>query len=112
MTATAEIATVTRDNVLLVPNATLRFTPATPAGAPPSGGLLDSLLPHPPADKSSQSAATKSKGSSQQVWALVNGKPSAIPVTVGVTDGRFTEITGGDLKESMQAITDNASLPK
>jgi HlyD family secretion protein len=112
MTATAEIATVTRDNVLLVPNATLRFTPSTPAGAPPSGGLLDSLLPHPPADKSSQSAATKSKGSSQQVWALVDGKPLAIPVTVGVTDGRFTEITGGDLKESMQAITDNASLPK
>ena len=112
MTATAEIATVTRDNALLVPNAALRFTPATPAGAPPSGGLLDSLLPHPPADKSSQSAATKSKGSSQQVWALVDGKPLAIPVTVGVTDGRFTEITGGDLKEGMQVITDNASLPK
>ncbi len=112
MTATAEIATVTRDNALLVPNAALRFTPATPAGAPLSGGLLDSLLPHPPADKSSQSAATKSKGSSQQVWALVDGKPLAIPVTVGVTDGRFTEITGGDLKEGMQVITDNASLPK
>jgi HlyD family secretion protein len=112
MTATAEIATVTRDNALLVPNAALRFTLATPAGAPPSGGLLDSLLPHPPADKSSQSAATKSKGSSQQVWALVDGKPLAIPVTVGVTDGRFTEITGGDLKEGMQVITDNASLPK
>jgi HlyD family secretion protein len=112
MTATAEIATVTRDNALLVPNAALRFTPATPAGAPPSGGLLDSLLPHPPADKSSQSAATKSKGSSQQVWALVDGKPLAIPVTVGVTDGRFTEITDSDLKEGMQAITDNASLPK
>ena len=112
MTATAEIATVTRDNALLVPNAALRFTLATPAGAPPSGGLLDSLLPHPPADKSSQRAATKSKGSSQQVWALVDGKPLAIPVTVGVTDGRFTEITGGDLKEGMQVITDNASLPK
>jgi len=112
MTATAEIATVTRDNALLVPNAALRFTPATPAGAPPSGGLLDSLLPHPPADKSSQSAATKPKGRSQQVWVLVDGKPLAIPVTVGVTDGRFTEITGGDIKEGMQAITDNASLPK
>jgi HlyD family secretion protein len=112
MTATAEIATVTRDSALLVPNAALRFTPATPAGAPPSGGLLDSLLPHPPADKSSQSATTKPKGRSQQVWALVEGKPLAIPVTVGVTDGRFTEITGGDLKEGMQAITDNASLPK
>jgi HlyD family secretion protein len=112
MTATAEIATITRDNALLVPNETLRFTPATPAGAPPSGGLLVSFLPHPPADKSSQSAATKPKGRSRQVWVLVGGKPLAIPVTVGVTDGRFTEITGGDLKEGMRAITDNASLAK
>jgi HlyD family secretion protein len=112
MTATAEIATVTRDNALLVPNAALRFTPATPAGAPPKGGLMDSLLPHPPAEKSAQGAATKTKGISQQVWALVDGNPLAIPVTVGVTDGRFTEITGGDIKEGMQAITDNASLTK
>lgn len=112
MTATAEIATLARDKALLVPNAALRFTPATPAGAPPSGGLLDSLLPHPPADKSSQSAATKPKGRSQRVWALVDGKPLAIPVTVGVTDGRFTEITGGDIREGMQAITDFASLAK
>ena len=112
MTATAEIATVTRDNALLVPNAALRFTPATPAGAPPKGGLMDSLLPHPPAEKSAQGAATKTKGISQQVWALVDRNPLAIPVTVGVTDGRFTEITGGDIKEGMQAITDNASLTK
>lgn len=112
MTATAEIATVTRDNALLVPNAALRFTPATPAGAPPKGGLMDSLLPHPPAEKSAQGAATKMKGISQQVWALVDGNPLAIPVTVGVSDGRFTEITGGDIKEGMQAITDNASLTK
>jgi HlyD family secretion protein len=112
MTATAEIATVTRDNALLIPSAALRFTPAATSGGPPSGGLLDSLLPHPPAGKSSQRAATKPKGSSQQVWALVDGKPLAIPVTIGVTDGRFTEITGGDLEEGMQAITDNTSPPK
>jgi HlyD family secretion protein len=112
MTATAEIATVTRDHVLLVPNAALRFTPATPSRAPSSGGLLDSLLPHPPADSSSRRTPTRPIGSSQQVWTLVDGKASAIPVTVGVTDGRLTEIIGGDLKEGMQAITDNASLPK
>jgi HlyD family secretion protein len=112
MTATAEIATVTRDNALLVPSAALRFTPAATSGGPPSGGLLDSLLPRPPAGKSSQGTAAKPKGSSQQVWALVDGKPLAIPVTIGVTDGRFTEITGGELKEGMEAITDNASLSK
>jgi HlyD family secretion protein len=112
MTATAEIATVTRDNALLVPNAALRFTPATTTNGPPSGGLLGSLLPHPPADRSSQRTPTKAIGSSQQVWVLLDGKATAIPVAVGVTDGRFTEILGGGLKEGMQVITDNASVPK
>jgi HlyD family secretion protein len=42
----------------------------------------------------------------------MNGNPLAIPVTVGVTDGRFTEIVGGDLREGMQAITENAAPAK
>lgn len=112
MTATAEIATLTRENALLVPNAALRFTPSTTASAQPRRGLVGSLMPGPPPDNSAQSAVTKSKGNSQQVWTLTNGNPLAIPVTVGVTDGRFTEIVGGDLREGMQAITDNAAPVK
>jgi HlyD family secretion protein len=112
MTATAEISTVTRDNALLVPNAALRFAPATSPSAPPSAGLLDSLLPHPPAGKSAQRTPTTPIRGWQQIWVLVNGKASAVPVAVGVTDGRFSEIIGGDVKAGMLAITDNASLPR
>ena len=36
---------------------------------------------------------------------LVDGKPVAREVTTGITDGRVTEITGGDLKEGEMVIT-------
>jgi HlyD family secretion protein len=49
-----------------------------------------------------------SKGSAQQVWTLQNGQPVSIPITTGVTDGQFTEVTGGQLQEGTQLIT-NAS---
>jgi HlyD family secretion protein len=112
MTATAEIATVRRDNALLVPNAALRFTPATMDKAHTGGRLVSSLLPHPPADKWSQRTATMPKGRSQEVWALTDGKAFAILVTTGVTDGKLTEIVSGNLKEGTYVITDNAAATK
>jgi HlyD family secretion protein len=57
--------------------------------------------------KSAKSVSV-SKGSAQQVWTLQNGQPVSIPITTGVTDGQFTEVTGGQLQEGMQLIT-NAS---
>ena len=33
------------------------------------------------------------------VYVLVDGKPAPREVTTGITDGRVTEITGGELKE-------------
>jgi len=112
MTGTAEIATVTRENALLVPNAALRFTSSTAASAPPSRGLIGSIMPGPPADNSSQRMVTASKGNSQQVWTLANGSPLAIPVTTGVSDGTLTEIVAGNLKQGMLVITDNVSPAK
>jgi HlyD family secretion protein len=111
MTGTAEIATVTRENALLVPNTALRFTPST-ASTQGSRGLVGSLMPGPPSDNSSQRTVTNSKGNLQQVWVLANGNPLATPVTVGVSDGRFTEIVSGSVKEGMLVITDNVAPAK
>jgi HlyD family secretion protein len=36
---------------------------------------------------------------------LADGKPVAREVTTGISDGRVTEITGGDLKEGETVIT-------
>jgi hypothetical protein len=35
---------------------------------------------------------------------LENGKPKAIPVKVGITDGQFTEISGEGLQEDLQIL--------
>jgi HlyD family secretion protein len=106
MTATAEIATITRDNVLLVPNAALRFTPAASTGEQ-GRGLMGSLMPGPPRDSSRQSQAA-SKTDAQQVWIVHDGQPVAIALTVGETNGRYTEVTSGDLREAVQVVTDSS----
>lgn len=104
MTAIARVVTVNRANVLLVPNAALRYLPAVAAEPGSSGGLIAKLLPRPPQPKKQQ-AKTVATGS-PQVWVLRDGQPAAVAVTVGASNGRQTEILGGELKAGMAVITD------
>lgn len=110
MTATAEITTATREGVLLLPNEALRFTPpADNHSSQGSGGIVASLLPHPPEPQARKPAASPANGRDQRVWTLRNGEPVAVLVAVGVTDGRYTEVVGaagGGLEAGMQVITD------
>jgi HlyD family secretion protein len=114
MTATAEIVTKSKPNVLLVPNAALRFTPATPgATASASGsGIAGALVPRRPSRR--DSAATKQAGGEhtgqQTVYVLgADGTPQPVKVTIGDTNGTVTEITGGDLKAGAKVITGQLS---
>lgn len=109
MTATASIVTARRENALLVPNAALRFTPPTAAGPKPGGGLVGSLLPSPPEAPKRQPVAS---GGQPQVWVPGENGPQAVPVTTGVSNGRFTEIIGGDLKAGMAVITEYREIKK
>ena len=102
MTATVDIAIVDKKDILVVPNSALRFDPAAAAaiGKPdatkrtlvqslsPGGGRRWRGAPPPKAGSSD---------SSPKVWTLKDGEPSEIKVTPGITDGRVTEITSGDL---------------
>jgi HlyD family secretion protein len=108
MTATATITATERKDVLLVPNTALRYNPSSSAakgGA--SSSVVGSLMPRMPggARKSAGSSASGSK----QVWVLRDGAPVAVPVQTGITDGRMTEITGGELAVDMRVITDQRS---
>ncbi|MBI2840474.1 MAG: HlyD family efflux transporter periplasmic adaptor subunit, partial [Acidobacteria bacterium] len=108
MTATAEITTVKCAAVLLVPNAALRFSPpasATPAKS--SGGLVSNLLPSPPGSTANSDNATIGKNGAQKVWVLRDGQSVAVPVTTGPSDGRLTEVTGGELRAGMKVITES-----
>jgi HlyD family secretion protein len=110
MTATARIVTANRENVLMVPNAALRFAPPTTADAEPQGSYISRLMPRPPQQKKPQ--ARKSNGAEPQVWVLDNGQPKPLAVSVGASNGRQTEITGGELKAGMSVITDYQEAKK
>lgn len=103
MTATSTITAVERKNVLLVPNTALRFTPQTTTTPQANGGIMSSVLPRMPRTGARKSATG---GTAKQVWVLRDGTPVAVSVTPGISDGRMTEITDGDLLEGMAVITD------
>ncbi|MBK8594321.1 MAG: efflux RND transporter periplasmic adaptor subunit [Holophagales bacterium] len=104
MTASVVVTTASRTGVLLVPNAALRFEPAATAeGQAPSRSIVSRLLPLPPGTK--KTAATESNHASR-VWVLRDGRPEAVPVTVGVSDGQSTELTGGGLRAGTAVVTE------
>jgi HlyD family secretion protein len=95
MTATAQIITAERKDVLRVPTQALHFTPEARNGAstPTAAG------PSPGKSRRTHAAARP------QVWILQDSKPKAVPVTIGLEDDANTEITGGDLKVGDRVIT-------
>lgn len=107
MTATADIVTTAKSNVLLVPNAALRFKPVDPAaGASGSGGGIAGSLTFRPRRGGQERTAKVGRGATQTVYVKdAEGKPKPISVITGETNGSLTEVTGGDLKPDMDVIT-------
>ncbi len=83
MTANVSIVVASRQGVLKVPNAALRFRPSANGKAP-----LD-----------------KDRG----VWVVEDGKPKRIKVTTGISDGVYTELVSGDIKEGQELIVESLS---
>jgi HlyD family secretion protein len=91
MTTNVSIIITTRRYVLRIPNASLRFRMSDkPAGTGAGGG--------------SGTGSAEKKGPS--IWVLENGKPKRISITPGVSDGIYTEIVSGDLKEGQPLIVE------
>jgi len=108
MTATVLITVDRRESALLIPNAALRFTPpkAQTEEKPRGGGILSAILPHPPAQTSTPREDANGKGKDQQVWILRDGQLTAVSITKGLSDGKMTEVTGGELEPGMELVTD------
>ncbi len=112
MTATASIVTAERTDVLLVPNAALRFTPPTASGKP-QRSLVSRLVPGPPPDMAKKRpVAAAAKSDEAHVWVLGEQGAQAVAVKTGVSNGRQTEILGGDLTAGMAVITDYQETKK
>lgn len=102
MTATADIVTQQLRDVLLVPNAAMRFKPS--AG---KGGGITSVLPGPGRLRRGNARQVSfGAGSSQTVYVLgEDGQPKPVQIVIGASDGARTVVTGGDLKPGMRVIT-------
>jgi HlyD family secretion protein len=111
MTGTANIIVQQAEDVLLVPNAALRFAPPqVEPKAEDKRGLVGSLLPHPPrpAAKPAENAA----GKQPQVWVLRDGKLEPVPLKVGMTDGVLTEVKEGALEPGIAVVVDVIEVKK
>ena len=107
MTATADIVTTEKNNVVLVPNAALRFKPA--AGDAQAGGLAGSMFVRPRRSGATREV-TVGRGAQQTVYVKgEDGTPKPIRITTGDTNGSVTEVTGGGLKTGMRVITGQLS---
>lgn len=120
MTATADINVAEVKDALIVSNAALRFTPPSASGEAKGGekkSFVQSLIPRPsrrggsggppgaggrPGDE--PPVAKKTPGQAR-IWVLRDGKPQAMTVRTGLSDGRHTEIMSEDLTEGLQVIT-------
>lgn len=110
MTATAEIVTAEENDVLLVPNEALRFTPKEDAPQTRSRGFVGSLLPGPPPERATRKPRPKDgETGARTVWVLRDADPEPVAVTTGSTDGRQTEVFGGNLAPDDRVITDAAA---
>lgn len=105
MTATADIVTQKLNDVLLIPNAALRFKPSS--GAAEGGGITSQIVPGPRRFRRGNARqVTLGVGSSQTVYVVdADGNPKPVQVVVGASDGSRTVITSGDLKPGMRVIT-------
>jgi HlyD family secretion protein len=123
MTANAEFLVSRKEDVLKVPNAALRFRPpserqpaqVTAAGqvagassAPGSGGA-DGRRSGPPSG--GQGARSREGGGNRQgtVYVLRDGKATPVRVRLGISDGTYAEVVGGDLQVNDQVILSMAS---
>ena len=107
MTATADITTSAKANVLLVPNAALRFKPAS-TGPSTGGGIAGTIVPTRPrrSGGGGDKDVTVKRGGTQTVYVQdAAGTPKAVDITTGETNGSMTEVIGGDLKPGDKVIT-------
>jgi HlyD family secretion protein len=109
MTATADITVQQITDALLIPNAALRFTPVVQETAAPSGGsLVSKLLPRPPQTKQNQNGLEKDK-KHQKLWTLQDGKPVAIAIMTGASNGILSEVVNGNIEPGMKLLVDTES---
>ncbi len=102
MTANVTFIYAEKQDVLHIPNAALRFrpTPEMLGQDPKQGGHKD--------HKDGKDHKERSPDR-KTVWVLRDGKPAAVPIKVGISDGTISEVAEGELTAGDLVITEVAS---
>ncbi len=83
MTANVSVEVSNKKDVLRIPNAALRFRPS----------------------ESQNTVGARGKGSG--VWIIKEGKSKRISVIAGISDGNYTELISGDIREGQELIVES-----
>ena len=107
MTAYVNIAIAKADDVLMVPNAALRFKPADSAGK--TVEMNGDASSNATANGTDRREGRKGKrgnhdGNTGTVYVVEGDVIRPVSVEIGITDNRMTEITGGELKDGAMVI--------
>ena len=115
MTAYVNIGVQKRSDVLLVPNAALRFKPADAADKKPENGQKPASTATGPGTGAGMGGGTagsagdkkgkKRDAQSGTVYVLDGGEIRPVSVQLGITDNRNTEVVGGDLNAGDRVVT-------
>jgi HlyD family secretion protein len=106
MTANVSVMIAHREGVLKIPNAALRFQPAF---AKTESGKVS-----PPQKVGDQVKSSQGdQGRPGRIWILSKeGKETPVSIVLGITDGTFSEVMSGDLRESEEVIVEETSNKK
>jgi HlyD family secretion protein len=108
MTASADIITHQVDDALLVPNSALRFNPTSPvkkAESKKRSVLAASMSWHPRSAQKKRPKKIQTQDGQAQVWTLRDDQPVPLAVTLGLSDGRRTQILSDGLSEEIVLLT-------
>ncbi len=89
MTANVSIIVSSKKDILRISNTALRF--------------------RPPSEKRD---LTAKKGKGSGVWVLENKKLKRIAITTGISDGTYTELLSGEIREGQEVIVESLEKPK
>ncbi len=107
MTATVSVAAEELKNVVLVPDEALRFLPPNPPDPEEEKKSRDKEKARQEAREGRKDPAKdrKKKGRAGVVWVPGPKGPERRDIQIGVSDGKFSELVGGDLKEGDRVYT-------
>ena len=106
LTANVQFEIGQRTNVLLVPNAALRWSPLPDEVDPEYRATAEKAVYRTSGQRDTRQPSGQEAGKNQQdtVWARDGSNLHPINVIAGLTDGFMTEVRGEDLKEGLEVV--------